>query len=58
MIEFLDTLSIKKFSVYIFDYSAPTALTLALKRTQTITAVITQNGTAYEDGLGETFGLP
>jgi pimeloyl-ACP methyl ester carboxylesterase len=50
---FLDLLSISKFSVYIFDYGAPVALRLALQRPQAITAIISQNGNAYSDGLGE-----
>ncbi|KAL2802744.1 putative hydrolase [Aspergillus granulosus] len=51
--EFLDTLKIAKFSVYIFDYGAPTGLRLALERPQAVTAIISQNGNAYEAGLGE-----
>lgn len=54
---FLDALSIKKFSVYIFDYGAPTALRLALKRPNAVTAIISQNGNAYDEGLG-TFWDP
>jgi len=49
---FLDALSIKKFSVYIFDYGAPTGLRLALRRPESIQAIISQNGNAYEEGLG------
>ena len=49
---FLDALSIEKFAVYIFDYGAPTALRLALQRPNAITAIISQNGNAYEEGLG------
>jgi pimeloyl-ACP methyl ester carboxylesterase len=49
---FLDALSIKRFSVYIFDYGAPTALRLALQRPADVTAIISQNGNAYNDGLG------
>ncbi|KAK2808666.1 hypothetical protein FQN50_004530 [Emmonsiellopsis sp. PD_5] len=52
ILEFLDALSIAKFSVYIFDYGAPTALRLALERPQAVQAIITQNGNAYEEGLG------
>jgi pimeloyl-ACP methyl ester carboxylesterase len=51
--EFVDTLSISKFSVYVFDYGAPTAFTLALKRPSAIQAIISQNGNAYEEGLGD-----
>ena len=54
---FLDTLKIKKFIVYIFDYGAPTALRLALKRPNDIVAIISQNGNAYEDGLGDFWGV-
>lgn len=52
LITFLDTLSISSFAVYIFDYGAPIALRLALQRPTAITALITQNGNAYLDGLG------
>ncbi|KAL4877020.1 Alpha/Beta hydrolase protein [Aspergillus karnatakaensis] len=50
--EFLDALSIARFSVYVFDYGAPTGLRLALQRPAAVQAIITQNGNAYEEGLG------
>jgi pimeloyl-ACP methyl ester carboxylesterase len=40
-----------KFAVYIFDYGAPTGLRIALKHPERITAIISQNGNAYEEGL-------
>ena len=49
---FLDVLEIRKFAVYIFDYGAPTGLRLALERPEAVTAIITQNGNAYVEGLG------
>jgi len=49
---FLDALAIKKFSVYIFDYGAPTALRVALRRPDAVQAIISQNGNAYDDGIG------
>lgn len=55
---FLDALSIKKFAVYIFDYGAPTAFRIALNRPHAITALVTQNGNAYEEGLGADFWAP
>ncbi|PIL22573.1 hypothetical protein GSI_15262 [Ganoderma sinense ZZ0214-1] len=55
---FLDALRIKEFSVYIFDYGAPTALRLALQRPKAIKAIISQNGNAYEEGLGKDFWAP
>ncbi|KAK4937949.1 hypothetical protein LTR10_021514 [Elasticomyces elasticus] len=48
---FLDVHKIDKFAVYVFDYGAPTGFRLALERPQAITAIISQNGNAYEDGL-------
>jgi pimeloyl-ACP methyl ester carboxylesterase len=50
---FLDALSVTKFAVYIFDYGAPTALRLALERPEAVTAIISQNGNAYVEGLGD-----
>ncbi|KAJ6546799.1 alpha/beta hydrolase fold protein [Mycena capillaripes] len=52
---FLDALSITSFAVYIFDYGAPVLLRLALQRPDTITAIISQNGNAYEEGLGPSW---
>lgn len=49
---FLDALKISKFAIYIFDYGAPVGLRLALERPQAITAIISQNGNAYVEGLG------
>lgn len=51
----VDALEIKKFAVYVFDYGAPTAFRLALKRPELIAAIITQNGNAYDEGLGPDF---
>ena len=48
----LTELKITKFAVYIMDYGAPTGLRLALKRPDQVTALITQNGNAYDEGLG------
>lgn len=50
---FVDALGIKKFAVYIFDFGAPWGLRLALQRPDAVTAIISQNGNAYEEGLGK-----
>lgn len=52
---FLDVLNLSKFAVYVFDYGAPTGFRLALERPQAITAIISQNGNAYEEGLGDAW---
>ena len=52
ILEFLDKQNITKTAVYIFDYGAPTAFRIALARPDLFTAIITQNGNAFEEGLG------
>ena len=52
---FVDALNLKRFALYIFDYGAPTGLRLALRYPERITAVISQNGNAYEEGLGDAW---
>ncbi|THV02048.1 alpha/beta hydrolase fold protein [Dendrothele bispora CBS 962.96] len=49
---FVDALNLTSFAVYIFDYGAPTGLRLALSRPKSILAIISQNGNAFEAGLG------
>lgn len=52
---FISALSIKTYSVYVFDYGAPVAFRLALRNLSHVSAIITQNGNAYEEGLGHDF---
>ena len=50
---FTEVVGFDKFAVYIFDYGAPTGLRIALKHPKRITAIISQNGNAYEEGLSD-----
>src|SRR6202012_3115260 len=50
---FTQTIGFLKFALYIFDYGAPTGLRLAVKHPERITAIVSQNGNAYEEGLSE-----
>ena len=50
---FTESVGLRRFAIYIFDYGAPTGLRLALKYPERITAIISQNGNAYEEGLSE-----
>jgi pimeloyl-ACP methyl ester carboxylesterase len=50
---FVDALGLKRYAIYIFDYGAPTGLRLALAQPERVTAIITQNGNAYVEGLSE-----
>lgn len=54
----LDQLDISQVVAYVFDYGAPTAFRLALDRPHLIKGLITQNGNAYSEGLGEEFWAP
>lgn len=48
---FIDTVGLKRFAMYIFDYGAPVGLRLALANPERITGIISQNGNADEQGL-------
>jgi pimeloyl-ACP methyl ester carboxylesterase len=50
---FTDIIGLQRFAIYIFDYGAPVGLRIAVKRPERITAIISQNGNAYEEGLSE-----
>jgi len=50
---FTETIGLKQFAIYVFDYGAPVGLRLALAHPDRITAIISQNGNAYEEGLSE-----
>jgi len=47
----IDQLGLKKFAVQVFDYGAPVGYRLAMANPEKITAIISQNGNAYEEGL-------
>jgi pimeloyl-ACP methyl ester carboxylesterase len=48
---FTQTLGLAQYALYIFDYGAPVGLRLAVAHPERVTALITQNGNAYEEGL-------
>ena len=50
---FTEIVRFDRYAVYVFDYGAPTGFRLAIKRPDQITAIITQNGNAYEEGLSQ-----
>ncbi len=50
---FVDALGLAGYAIYVFDYGAPTGFRLALARPERVTAIVTQNGNAYEEGLSE-----
>jgi pimeloyl-ACP methyl ester carboxylesterase len=50
---FVEKLGLTRYAIYIFDYGAPVGLRLALAHPEHITAIVSQNGNAYEEGLGK-----
>ena len=50
---FTEIVGLDRYAVYVFDYGAPTGFRLAAKHPERITAIISQNGNAYEEGLSE-----
>ena len=50
---FTDAIGLKTFALYVFDYGAPVGFRLALARPERVTAIISQNGNAYEEGLSD-----
>jgi pimeloyl-ACP methyl ester carboxylesterase len=48
---FIENIGAKKFAIYIFDYGSPVGLRVALQMPDRVSAIISQNGNAYEEGL-------
>lgn len=53
---FTRALKIDRYAIYVFDYGAPTGFRLAIAHPDRVTAIVSQNGNAYEEGLGEAWG--
>jgi pimeloyl-ACP methyl ester carboxylesterase len=50
---FTEVVGFDRFAIYVFDYGAPTGFRIAAKHPERITAIISQNGNAYEAGLSD-----
>jgi pimeloyl-ACP methyl ester carboxylesterase len=50
---FTEIVGFDRYAIYVFDYGAPTGFRLAVKHPERISAIISQNGNAYEEGLSE-----
>lgn len=55
---FVDALGLARYAIYVFDYGAPTGLRLAAAHPERVSALVSQNGNAYLDGLGEEAWAP
>lgn len=52
---FTEVLGLDKFAIYVFDYGAPVGFRIAVKHPERITAIVTQNGNTYVEGVSEAF---
>ena len=50
---FTEKLELHRFALYVFDYGSPTGLRMAVEHPERVTAIITQNGNAYVEGLSD-----
>jgi pimeloyl-ACP methyl ester carboxylesterase len=50
---FTQVMELNQYAIYVFDYGAPIGFRLATTHPERVTALISQNGNAYEEGLSE-----
>ena len=50
---FTEVIGFDRYAVYVFDYGAPTGFRLAVRHPERISAIVSQNGNAYEEGLSD-----
>ena len=50
---FTEVVGLRRYALYVFDYGAPIGFRLAVAHPERVTAIISQNGNAYEEGLSD-----
>ncbi len=55
MLAFTEALGLERYALYLFDYGAPVGHRLAMELPERVTAMASQNGNAYEQGLGDAW---
>jgi len=50
---FIEAVGFGRYALYVFDYGAPIGFRLALRQPERVTAIISQNGNAYQEGLSD-----
>jgi pimeloyl-ACP methyl ester carboxylesterase len=55
---FTGQIGLKKFALYVQDYGAPVGYRVAVKHPERVTALIVQNGNAYDEGINNDFWVP
>jgi len=56
--EFTEKVGLTKYALYVQDYGAPVGYRLASQHPDRITAIVVQNGNAYDEGLDNDFWKP
>jgi len=56
--EFTEKVGLSKYALYVQDYGAPVGYRLAAKHRERVTAIVVQNGNAYDEGLNHPFWEP
>jgi len=52
---FTEALQLERYALYVFDYGAPTGFRLTMAHPERVAAIVSQNGNAYEEGLGDAW---
>lgn len=52
---FTKVVGLSRYAIYVFDYGAPVGFRLGAKHPERVSAIITQNGNAYLEGVSEAF---
>jgi pimeloyl-ACP methyl ester carboxylesterase len=52
---FTQVLGLERYALYVFDYGAPTGFRLAMAHPERVTAIVSQNGNAYQEGLSDAW---
>jgi pimeloyl-ACP methyl ester carboxylesterase len=50
---FTTVIGLARYAIYVFDYGAPVGFRLATRHPERVTAIISQNGNSYEEGLSD-----
>ena len=50
---FTEVIGLTRYAIYVFDYGSPVGFRLAVRHPERITAIVSQNGNAYEEGLSQ-----
>jgi pimeloyl-ACP methyl ester carboxylesterase len=52
---FTETIGLMRYALYVFDYGAPVGYRLAMRHPDRVTAIVSQNGNAYKEGLSDAW---